>query len=436
MKRIISLCALAVAFAANSMAATTADAEQVIQTATLKNGSVLYGYIQQNDGLGNITFHTDSAIVYLENVVADVVDRTVSFSQLTPAWQQWATSNDALSGTGNSQVMTLSDISIREVTVKDDSFLNFMKTKALVSNVRLLERGVKFKYIEMASNSYKLTWNDIVSITADRRSKTCLSGIDCIYQTKSGQTYEGQYAGESGTTRSLYLASGVMQTLKRNDVVKFSYRPLNPNQTIFQQSALLDVVRTYGMGTNTGVIIEQNYSSNKDEENYILLQQESGTIQSIRLSDIREISKERNTKYAPEFDIILEDNEVFIDRKSAKVTAINMKKGEYTLNTEKLEPVVLKKGNNNLTVVSVEYRATYGTNIEAYQLVPLSQSGKGKKVKYFFTNTDLINSIYRPVSIKTSVNETTKAVYQVNGTGGFVLYNPKTKTCYTFVVQP
>lgn len=43
-----------------------ANSEQVYQQATLKNGTVLYGFIQQNDGLGTLTFHSDSAIVYGE----------------------------------------------------------------------------------------------------------------------------------------------------------------------------------------------------------------------------------------------------------------------------------------------------------------------------------------------------------------------------------
>lgn len=434
MKKRISLFALAFAFVANAVAATTAEKEQAIQTATLKNGSVLYGYIKQNDGRGNIVFHTDSAIVYLENVQADVVDRSVSYGQLTPLWQEWATNNGAVSGMSTTESFTLSDISIRDVTVKNDNFLDYMKQKAFVPNVRLLERGVRYKYVEMSSNSYRLKWSDVVSISAERRSKTALSGIDRIYQTKSGQTYEGQYAGESGTTMSLYLASGVMQTLKRDDVVKYSYRAVNQEQSIFEQSPLLDVVRTYKSGSNTGIIIEQNYTSNKDEENYILLQQETGTIQSIRLSDISEISKERNPKYAPEYDIILPKDSVYINRMPTTKTAISSKKGENVL--EKLVPVVLKKGANNLTVVAVEYRASYGANVEAYQLVPLTQQGKGKKLKISFTDSDLVNTVYRPVSIKTSANETTKAVYQVNGAGGFLLYNPKTKVGYPFVVQP
>ena len=164
------------------------------------------------------------------------------------------------------------------------------------------------------------------------------------------------------------------------------------------------------------------------------MQQETGTIQSIRLSDISEISKERNPKYAPEYDIILPKDSVYINRMPTTKTAISSKKGENVL--EKLVPVVLKKGANNLTVVAVEYRASYGANVEAYQLVPLTQQGKGKKLKISFTDSDLVNTVYRPVSIKTSANETTKAVYQVNGAGGFLLYNPKTKVGYPFVVQP
>lgn len=41
----------------------TAANAVVVQQMVLKNGTVLYGYIQQQDGNGTMTFHTDKAIV-------------------------------------------------------------------------------------------------------------------------------------------------------------------------------------------------------------------------------------------------------------------------------------------------------------------------------------------------------------------------------------
>jgi hypothetical protein len=422
-------------FAAVTIAkgASASSDNLVYQTAELKNGSVLYGYIQENDGYGNLTFHSDSAVVLLENVVADVVDRTVGLNQLSAQWQKWAAENDALSGTPGNQYMLISDVSVRSVSVTNNNFLNKMKSRH-IANVRLLERGVRYKYVEMNANSYKLNWSDIASITSERRPKTALSGVNWICQLKNGLTYEGQYAGETEKTTSLYLADGVKQTMNKDDVVKYTFRTINPNQTIFEQSQLLDRVNTKNAGFITGIIIEQNYTSKKDEENYILVQQESGAIQSFKLSDVLSVSNEGNPRYAPEYDIILQTGEVYINGQEAKSELVTVKKGVYTLNNT--NPFVVKRGTDNLTTVTVQYNASaFGTNVEAFRVIPISHERKGKKDTYTFDDETLANTVYRPVSIGTTVNQTTKAVYQLNGAGYFGLYDGRTKQIYVVYVQ-
>ena len=414
---------------------TAAGKGQAIQIATLKNGSVLYGYIQSNNGYGKFVFHTDSAIIVMNNVVADVTDKTVDYAQLTAQWKNWADCNDAYSELNSNKTLTLSDISIRSVPEKDNNFLRQIQSKA-VKNVMLQERGVNYKYVEMESNTYELSWNDITSITAERRPKTVLSGIDLICQTKNGQSFEGQYAGETKTTKSLYLNNGVKQTINKDDIVKYTYCTINDNQNVFEQSELIDIVQTSNAGTITGVIIEQNYTSSKDVDNYILIQLESGTFQSIRMSEIEKISRERNSKYSPEYDVILKIGEVYINGKEAVSDSVTFNKNMNVLKT--LNPSVIEQGLNNLTTVQVQYNASViGDNIEAFRVVPLKKEGQGKNEKYFFTSETLATSVYRPVSIRTSVNQTTKAVYQLNGTGYFLFYDGKEKIGYSVqVVNP
>lgn len=410
-----------------------ADNDLVYQTATLKNGTVLYGYIQQNDGLGTLLFQSDSAIVYLENVEADCSDRVVPEGQVVQQWREWAYRNNKWEGTEGSRSLLLSDISVRTVLAKDDNFLNKLKGKQ-AANVKVLERGVKYKYIEMTPNTYSLTWDDIVAISSERRGKTMLSGIVATYHTKGG-TYEGQYAGETATTISLYQANGVIQTLAKKDVQKYSYRALNAKQNIFEQSMLLDVVNVRNSSPVTGIVIEQNYAGGKDSENYILVQQESGVIQSVKMSDIVTISKENNSKYSPKVDVVLAEKEVRINGNPAKSSKLKVKKGVYTL--ESYDPVALEKGADNLTKVEVQYSAVgIGQNVEVFRLVPLKKTGKSKKPVFFFTDEALGSSVYRPIEISTSVNETTTAVYNLNGGGAFVLYDAKNGVAHGVYVKP
>jgi hypothetical protein len=299
-----------------------------------------------------------------------------------------------------------------------------------------LERGEVVKYLEMAPNTYRIAWKDVVSIKGEPRSKTALSGINRIYQLKSGMEFEGQYAEENDSVLTLYLNNRVRQSFKINDVVKYTFRPINPNQDIFAQSPLLDIVKTKSGAETKGIIIEQNYTSDKDSENYFLVQQQSGAIQSIKLSDIAETRKEENPKYDPKYDILLKEGDVVINRQ--EVALVNIKEqGDNIVFDSLSNKVVIDRETNNNTKVTVEYRSANGSNLEAYQLVKVSKytDKKGKESYYYFSYRDLVNATVRPASLETSVNHTTKAEYIVGGQGVFALYDAKSKKAIPFTIK-
>ena len=82
----------------------------------------------------------------------------------------------------------------------------------------------------------------------------------------------------------------------------YVFKPINPNQSLFEQSPLIDIVKTANQAEYRGVIIEQNYSSKKDNENYVLISLESGAIQSVKVSDIIETMKEENKQLRQEVE--------------------------------------------------------------------------------------------------------------------------------------
>jgi hypothetical protein len=248
--------------------------------------------------------------------------------------------------------------------------------------------------------------------------------------------FEGQYAEENDSMLTLYLNNRVRQSFKINDVVKYTFRPINPNQDIFAQSPLLDIVKTKSGAETKGIIIEQNYTSDKDSENYFLVQQQSGAIQSIKLSDIAETRKEENPKYDPKYDILLKEGDVVINRQ--EVALVNIKEqGDNIVFDSLSNKVVIDREANNNTKVTVEYRSANGSNLEAYQLVKVSKytDKKGKESYYYFSYRDLVNATVRPASLETSVNHTTKAEYIVGGQGVFALYDAKSKKAIPFTIK-
>ena len=415
MKKIASFIILALAFASSAQAV-------IVQKIYMKDGSVLSGYIQKQDDNGNLTFHSDIAEICLKSKDVTISnEKNYSVNELDKAWVDWAEENEAFEGAGNNRTLYMADVTSKSKTV---------------SRVKIIERGELVRYLQMTPDVYLIAWKDVMAIKGEKRSKTALSGINRIFQLKSGMEFEGEYAEETDSLLTLYLNNGIRQSFKINDVIKYTFRPINPNQDIFAQSELLNIVKTKNGNETKGIIIEQNYTSNNDTENYFLVQQQSGAIQSIKLSDIVETRKEENPKFDPKFDVLLKEGEVLINRQEVFITSIS-EKGENNVLDSLSEQVVIKKDPQNNTRVTVEYRNANGANVEAYQVVKVNkiENKKEKKAVYGVSYRDLVNSTIRPVSIETSVNHTTKAEYIVGGQGVFALYDAKNKKAIPFIIK-
>ena len=415
MKKILSIMVAALAIAGSAEAV-------IVQKIYLKDGSVLSGYIQKQDDNGNLTIHSDVAEICLKSSQATISnEKNYTEGELDKNWVEWAEKNEAFEGTGNQHTLYLADVTSKSKTV---------------AKVKIIERGELVRYLEMSPDIYTIPWKDVLAIKGEKRCKTALSGINRIFQLKSGMEFEGQYAEETDSLLTLYLNNGIRQSFKINDVIKYTFRPINPNQDIFAQSELLNIVKTKNGNETKGIIIEQNYTSAKDSENYFLVQQPSGAIQSIKVSDILETRKEENPKFDPKFDVLLKEGEVLINRQEVVMTGIT-EKGENSVLDSLSEKVVIKKDPQNNTRVTVEYRNANGANIEAYQVVKVNkiENKKEKKTMYGVSYRDLVNSTIRPVSVETSVNHTTKAEYIVGGQGTFALYDAKNKKAIPFIIK-
>lgn len=417
MRKILSILVLALSFAG------AADAV-VVQKIFLKNGSVLSGYIQRQDNNGNMFIRSDNAIICLKSKDATISnEKNYNIKDMNKAWVDWAEKNDEFEGVGDNRTLLLADI-----TTKAKS----------VTKVRVLERGEVVKYLEMTPNTYQISWKDVINIKGEKRSKTALSGINRIYQLKSGMEFEGQYAEENDSVITLYLNNGVRQSFKIDDMVKCTFRPINPNQDIFAQSELLDIVKTKNGTETKGIIIERNYTSDKDSENYYLVQQQSGAIQSIKISDVLETRKEENPQYDPKFDILLKEGEVVINRQDVVLAKIK-EEGDKIVFDSLNNKVVIAKDPNNNTKVTVEYRNANGSNLETYQVVRVTKATEKRRREtvsyYYFSYRDLVNATIRPVSLETSVNHTTKAEYIVGGEGVFALYDAQSRKAYPFTIK-
>lgn len=415
----------------------------VVQKVYLKNGSVLKGYIQRQDKNDNITFRSESAIICLSGENTTTKEHVYNLNDLDKKWIEWAEENDAFNGVGDSRTLTLNEVIFSQtnnsdngdtVALADDSLQVFEKkfkmSHSSVMKVRVLEKGLKTKYLELTPNTYNISWNDIESVKADRREKTALSGIDRKYQLKNGQEVRGQYAGESYNTLSLYTSSGMVETFDIDNVVKYYYKAINPNQDIVEQSELIDVVRTKSSGTFRGIIVERNFA---EGSNYLIIQQQKGSSQMLKFADITEYSKEENPEYNPKYDILLKEGEVVINRLATDSVGVNRKGGLAVLDSINHRIVVPKEGNT--TKIIVEYYNPQNLSIDNLILVKVDKSVIKEKSIYSFSADIFDMKKFTVKGSETSVNHTTRVEYEVEGQGVFALYDPENKKAMPFIVK-
>jgi len=414
----------------------------VVQKVYLKNGSVLNGYIQKQDKNDNITFRSESAIICVSGKNATTTERVYKISDLDKKWIEWAEKNDAFNGVGDTRTLTLNEVIFNHsnnyddndsVAVIDDTSVfenEFKISHPSVMKVRVLEKGLNIKYLELTPNTYNFSWEDIESVKADKREKTALSGIDRIYQMKNGQEVRGQYAGESYNTLSLYTNSGMVETFDIDNVTKYFYKPLNPNQDIIEQSELVDVVRTKSSGTFRGIIVERNFA---DGSNYLIIQQQTGASQMLKFADITEYTKEENSEFKPKFDILLKEGEVVINRVATDSVGV-VKKGS-TLILDSINHKVVVPKESGSTKIIVEYYNPKHISNDHLILVKVDKSVVKKKTTYSFSADIFDMKKFSAQGSETSVNNTTRVEYVIDGQGIFALYDQNNKKAMPFIVK-
>ena len=414
----------------------------VVQKVYLKNGSVLNGYIQKQDKNDNITFRSESAIICVSGKNATTTERVYKIRDLDKKWIEWAEKNDAFNGVGDSRTLTINEVIFNHsnsydandsVAVIDDMSVfenEFKISHPSVMKVRVLEKGLNIKYLELTPNTYNFSWEDIESVKADKREKTALSGIDRIYQLKNGQEIRGQYAGESYNTLSLYTNSGMVETFDIDNVTKYFYKPLNPNQDIIEQSELVDVVRTKSNGTFRGIIVERNFA---DGSNYLIIQQQTGASQMLKFADITEYTKEENSEFKPKFDILLKEGEVVINRVATDSVGV-VKKGS-TLILDSINHKVVVPKESGSTKIIVEYYNPKHISNDHLILVKVDKSVVKKKTVYSFSADIFEMKKFSAQGSETSVNNTTRVEYVIDGQGVFALYDQNNKKAMPFIVK-
>lgn len=401
---------------------TTTSAQDHL-TAVLKDGTELTGFISRQRPGENFSFSTSKAVVLLPSKdVKSIVDNEIKIGSLSSEWKNWAEENDVFDGIGDKRILLLSDI---------------ITNSGTINRVRILEKGAKVRYLELSPNTYSLSWDTIEVVKAEKRPKLLLSGVNRRYKLASGMEYEGQYIEEvPGETMSLLRDNGVIEVFNTEEVMKDYRIKINPNQTLLEQSDLIDIVQTKNGANYRGIIFERNYSeSGNISSDYLLIQLDNGTTMSLNLADIVEYRKEKNPNYKPQTDIDLAENEAAVNRNVGMWLPTEEISGIVTVNIDSLNIIVPSKVPQTITA---EFNLD---NAKAQQLklirVRKFQDKKAKNSYYGFTFEDMVKSALLPKTVETSVNGISKLEYVLpnGGLGIYGIYNPLTNKVIAFRVS-
>lgn len=403
--------------AALSLIGTSATAQTDL-TLLLKDGSELTGYISEQRPGDNLSITTERAVIYRRpQEVRSYIDHAIKAHDLSPQWQAWAKENGF-------------------ITSDDDSFIltDIIYDYHTISNVRILEKGAKLRYIELGPNSYFVNIDSIVSITAPRRDPMMLSGINRQYQLKNGQTVTGQYVGEiPGKTLSLLTDKGYIEAVTTTDVVKDMRVKLNPNQSFIEQSDLIDIVTLNDGTRQRGVIFERNYEpQGSNKPSYLLMQCPDEQIVSINLNDISNYSKDPNPLYSPLTDIKLDSGQIAVNRMIIDKTTVAEENGIFEIKPDSTTATIAYT-----PVITIEMNAgkEIASTIKLLKAKKHKEEGKKKsETHYGFTFENIVKDAIIPKKASESVNGTTRLEYDltVRGPGLYVLFDPTTSDCIFF----
>lgn len=395
------------------LGAVTVSAQYSI-TMKLKDGSELYGYIADQIPGKKFVFNATKSYMYLDGKdVLSVSPKTLEYTNLPENWQKWATENNAGNG-----ALVLHDICLNDRTI---------------SNVRLLEKGTTYRYLSCEVTDYELDWDQIEMIEGGLRSESLLSGIDRIYKLSDGRQIQGQYVKEiPGKTIGLYADNGIIEIFESDKIVKESKLQINPEQSMLEQSELLDVLTLNGGATVEGIILERNYSKNMDEE-YLLIMQKGSLTQSLRLSDIYRYGKKPNPDYKPEYDIDLANGELALSRKIVPIIP-DVKKSEEGLSVV-IDTVSVTISRTDAVNTCIEARFADEASARALTIVAAKKeknvkTGKDKQeaTRYSVKYADMVNMAVQCQSLSVSKNGICKMMFSLPYEGVYFIYNTLDET--------
>ena len=394
------------------------------ETITLKDGTLIKGYISKQDftkGKAEISFSEITMNVKVSDVLNEVSVKR-DYDELSEAWKVWAAENNKLINENGKKYLRMASMVIPGYNRND---------------YVILERGTKsMKCFTISDGVIERQVSDIYCIQKTERNLTLLTDIDDIIKTDdksiTGVILE-QYPGIQ--VKIWDKNDGNIHIVNYNEIRSIGKAPYNPDYSIWEQSPYLDRLITENGTGEEGLIIENGLSGDVN----LVFATPDGKGEMTRqyaYKDIKGIRKSINKNYKPLYDIILSEGESRINRDST-INFATIKEYQYmgpfhlyyleskedsaavTVNTKN---IVIETNTSDISDVYVfkgtKRTATLTENKEQMEL-------------YTYTYADLFQS---DIDVKKTItiNGTTKLEFTVPDYGEYFVYLRNLNKCWFF----
>lgn len=418
---------------------------QIFESIYLLDGSVLEGYISEQQPGKGITFTAYKATITIpENIVLSINNHKVEYSSLPLEWKAWSDINIK-----DEKDMILSDIILDEksdtLIAKGDS--SIIKKKLLHTyllnmpqNVKILEKGSVIKYLDLNPQTYYLKWSDVKYVKRPPRSKIELSGINYVIHLKNSDLeFSGEMLEQSlGKQIKLLKKDGVIEVIDINKIASIRKEKFNQEQSIFEQTPLLDQVYICSGRCITGIIINQNFVHKNEKNSFLTIQGINGEIDVVPYSEVCKYGNCINPDFNPLTDIILDKNSIMLNRKKVETTEFAQNEEGFIYAKDLKNSIILKKDSleDGLFII-VEMGDCQKANkyalIGAVEKTEKIKKSTLKRLGFMYENYVTYSN---PPTVQTiSINGTCKMKFTVNNLGWYILYQTNENKGIIFKIE-
>ena len=284
MKKLLLLCVFLSSLAIQMSAQSRKDA--CYEKITLKDGSVLSGYLKSQDIAvqHNVSPKIEIYVYSMERIIpgalikGEIAAEQKVLSNLDDSWKRWFREHRNLIQRRNG----------REVVVMDRIHLSKALAWGEMSDlVKVIESGYQTKYIDFPQKTFEVEAAMVEKIEYLQEGKSKKSLPETIHSRKDGTVYVGQVAYlKPGRTLGMYLSESPYRLTNINmaDILSRKKGDADMND----QYTLLDKVETINDGEYTGIIQFYFYGT-ATEKAYVTLIQRDGNQKQIPMLNIKRI---------------------------------------------------------------------------------------------------------------------------------------------------